>query len=144
VQSIVVDTGPLVAWFNPNDRDHDRAERWLRRNGPRFARHTTLACVTEALHLLDEAAGQWALLDWIGAGGAALHCVHNEHLGELALRMRRYGSTPMDFADATVLWLADCLDTHSILTLDERGFSVFRLSGGRKPILELQKDLLGP
>lgn len=140
MQSIVVDTGPLVAWFNPNDRDHARVDQWLRDHGARFTRHTTLAVVTEALHLLDEIDAQAALLQWIAAGGLTLHCVLNEHVDELAARIRRYRSTPMDFADATLLWLADHLDTRSVLTLDERGFNVFRLAAGRKPILELQKE----
>jgi uncharacterized protein len=140
VQSIIVDTGPLVAWFNPNDRDHERADQWLSRHGARYSRHTTLAVVTETLHLLDATDAQVALLEWIGAGGLTLHCVENQHLREMAPRIRRYASTPMDFADATVLWLADRLGTRSILTLDNRGFSVFRLAGGRKPILALQEN----
>jgi predicted nucleic acid-binding protein len=37
----------------------------------------------------------------------------------------------MDFADATLVLLAEALGQHEILTLDRRGFSVFRTRRGR-------------
>ena len=43
---------------------------------------------------------------------------------------RRYADTPMDFADATLVLLAERLAVHEILTLDRRGFNTYRLSNG--------------
>ena len=37
----------------------------------------------------------------------------------------------MDFADATLVLLAEQLDVHEILTLDRRGFAVYRTRQGR-------------
>jgi hypothetical protein len=139
VRSIVVDTGPLVAWFDPDDKHHHRAERWLKLHGAGFKRYTTLAVLTEALHLIDSAGAGAALLEWIAAGGLVIVAVENADLRAISARMLRYRDTPMDFADASLLWLADRLGTRSVLTIDERGFGAFRLAGGKHPLLELQR-----
>ena len=139
MRSIVVDTGPLVAWFDPDDKHHHRAERWLKLHGAGFKRYTTLAVLTEALHLIDSAGAGAALLEWIAAGGLVIVAVENADLRAISARMLRYRDTPMDFADASLLWLADRLDTRSVLTIDERGFGAFRLAGGKRPLLELQR-----
>ena len=140
MQSIVVDTGPLVAWFDPDDKHHQRAERWLKRHGTAFKRYTTLAVVTEASHLIDSVDAGAALLEWIAAGAIIIVAVDNADLRAISARMLRYRDTPMDFADASLLWLADRLGTRSVLTIDERGFGAFRLAGGKRPLLELQRS----
>jgi predicted nucleic acid-binding protein len=45
----------------------------------------------------------------------------------------------MDFADATLVLLAEGLQVHRVLTLDRRGFSTYRTREGRP--LELVLDL---
>ena len=40
--------------------------------------------------------------------------------------MARYPNVFMDFADATLVVLAENLNTPNILTLDQRGFRTFR------------------
>ena len=46
--------------------------------------------------------------------------------------MEKYADTPMDFADATLVLLAEALGQNEILTLDRRGFTVFRTRRGRQ------------
>lgn len=46
--------------------------------------------------------------------------------------MERYADLPMDLADASLVWLADEAGVRDIATFDERGFSVYRLSGGKR------------
>lgn len=45
--------------------------------------------------------------------------------------MKKYADTPMDFADATLLLLAEALKVKNVLTLDRRGFSAFRTRRNR-------------
>lgn len=45
--------------------------------------------------------------------------------------MKQYRDTPMDFADATLVLLAEELGLLDILTLDRRGFSTYRIGRGR-------------
>ena len=44
----------------------------------------------------------------------------------------KYADLPMDFADATLVALADELDCTSVFTTDRTDFSVYRVKG-RKP-----------
>lgn len=44
----------------------------------------------------------------------------------------KYADLPMDFADATLVALADDLDCSSVFTTDRTDFAVYRLKG-RKP-----------
>jgi predicted nucleic acid-binding protein len=43
--------------------------------------------------------------------------------------MEKYEDIPMDFADATLVSLAEEIDLSEILTLDRRGFSTYRMRG---------------
>jgi len=52
-------------------------------------------------------------------------------LSEAARRMEKYANIPMDYADATLVLLAERLGVFEILTLDYRGFTVFRSSKGK-------------
>jgi predicted nucleic acid-binding protein len=40
--------------------------------------------------------------------------------------MNKYADIPMDFPDATLVWMAEQTGTDKVLTLDRRGFSTFR------------------
>ena len=55
----------------------------------------------------------------------------DEHENVVVKLMEKYCDTPMDFADASLVLLAERLQIYAICTLDRRGFSTFRI--GRKP-----------
>ena len=44
--------------------------------------------------------------------------------------MKKYADTPMDFADATLVMLAEALEVFDVLTLNRRGFSTYRTGDG--------------
>jgi hypothetical protein len=46
--------------------------------------------------------------------------------------MRKYDDLPMDYADATLVALAEELDTGFVLTTDKRDFSVYRRNGRKR------------
>jgi uncharacterized protein len=46
--------------------------------------------------------------------------------------MNKYADVPMDFPDATLVWIAESSGTDRILTLDRRGFSSFRFGNNRR------------
>jgi predicted nucleic acid-binding protein len=48
--------------------------------------------------------------------------------------MRKYSDTPMDFADAALVLLAEAIGILDILTLDRRGFSTYRTAKGKSSI----------
>ena len=63
-------------------------------------------------------------------------------LREAAALMERSADTPMDFADATLLLLAEALDVQHVLTLDRRGFAVYRTRQNRAlgNVLDVERD----
>jgi predicted nucleic acid-binding protein len=126
-----LDTGPLVSYLDRRDPAHDEVgARWDAFRG-QFA--TTSAVITEAMHHLGEiAGGPIRLAELVAATRMLIH----DYAQPPALRaaadlMQRYADTPMDYADATLVLLGEDLGLNEILTLDRRGFRVFRVN--RKP-----------
>ena len=134
----LVDTGPLVALFNRKDPAHELVRAgWAPLIG-RFA--TTGAVITETLHFLQPiAGGAEALAGFLRKGLLLIDDAFAQARIDAAVGlMARYHDIPMDFADATLVLLAERLGTSSILTLDERGFRTFRFAAKRHFQLTLQ------
>jgi len=64
MKKILIDSGPLIALFDTSDKFHKKALDFVKSN--QFPLITTIASVTEALHLLDfNRNAQIDLLEWI-------------------------------------------------------------------------------
>jgi predicted nucleic acid-binding protein len=127
--SVILDSGPLIAYFDRRDQDHERVHRWFASSGERHRLLCTEAVVTEVTHLLDfDVPLQTTFLLW-AAQATTIHPIPVSAYPDIAQWMLGYANVPMDFADATVLWLYSTTSGSQILTLDQRGFGVFRLPG---------------
>lgn len=134
----LVDTGPLVAFLNTSDAAHRVvAPVFGAFSGELF---TTEAVVTEAMYLLRKVpSGPRRLAEFVVACQIAVHGTSSPaDLVVTASLMERYADTPMDYADATLVVLADQIRERRVLTLDRRGFSVFR--NRQKEAFELVLD----
>lgn len=123
----------MVALFDADDLHHDHFRLMLTQSTQPMHLHTTWPCVTEASHLLG-ARGRMALLRWIGAGAVQLFPFDTEDLLDMSNWMLRYSQVPrceMDFADASLYWVAQETGVCRILTVDIRDFSRYRLPDGR-------------
>ncbi|MCK6554920.1 PIN domain-containing protein [Candidatus Binatia bacterium] len=88
---------------------------------------TSLAVVTEAVYLLGfSGPAQRALLAFVASGAVEIAEFGGAQVSRAAALMERYADLPMDFADATVVVLAEHLRTTVVFTLDHRDFSVYR------------------
>lgn len=125
--SIVVDAGPLIALFRKRDRHHARVTRFLSTNPARLV--STLSVITEVCHFLN-IDGKIALLTWIGRGGLSLQSIGADDLQEIIPLLERYADQAMDFADATLVWLAELINTRDVMTVDRRDFLVYRTGRG--------------
>jgi len=126
VKTWLVDTGPVVAYLDAGDPAHlDVADRL---DGFTGQLATTSAVITEAMHLVAASRkGPRLLAEFVSVCGMEVYDLcRPPELGEAVLLMEKYADTPMDFADATLLLLAEGLNVHEILTLDRRGFSTYR------------------
>lgn len=125
--TVLVDTGPLVALFDPSDRMRAVCEAELGRlRKSRLV--TTIAIVTEAAYLLGfSTRAQQALLAFVAAGAIEVEPIDGRDVGAAAALMARYSGLPMDFGDATLVVLAERLDAMQVFTLDRRDFSTYRV-----------------
>jgi predicted nucleic acid-binding protein len=131
VASILVDTGPLVALFDSSERAHRRVADCLAGLNPVDRLYTSLAVITEVTHLLDfSVAKQMEFLRWCELGGVSIEPMERGDLPTIHALMWKYRDLPADFADATLVLLADRLQTLEILTLDRNDFGVYRNSRG--------------
>lgn len=125
--SIVVDAGPLIALFRKRDRHHSRVKRFLSTSRARLV--STLPVITEVCHFLN-ADGKIALLTWIRRGGLSLQPIAADDFEEISALIERYADQEMDVADATLVWLAELINTPDVMTIDRRDFLVYRARSG--------------
>lgn len=132
MKSWLLDTGPLVAYLDSTDPHHDSCADSLEAFDGQL--HTTSAVVVETMHFLQhDPDGPEALVKLLATSRAQVHgCTELAQLESTAQLMRKYADVPMDFADATLVLLAQELGVADILTLDRRGFSTFRFSGQKR------------
>ena len=127
----LLDTGPLVAYLDRADSFHKTVARQLGAFAGQLL--TTSAVVTEALHFVSsDVRGPGLLADFLADAEIQVSdfCTGAELRRAVSL-MKKYANVPMDFADATLLLLAEALQVAEILTLDLRGFTVFRTLRGK-------------
>ena len=131
--NVLLDTGPLVALLDRSEPDHDRVQKFMA--GLRGARLvTTGAVITEAFYFLSDVLdGPASLASFLDLSGTEVRDAFSAQAIGFAVRMmRKYADVPMDFPDATLVWIAEASGTDGVLTLDRRGFSAFRFGNKRR------------
>lgn len=124
----MLDTGPLVAALDRADADHAWGLDVLSRHIGDCV--TTEAVITEATHLVGRGGGHPCVpLEALVTAGVPILGLDTAQHRAAARLMRQYADTRMDYADATLLVLAESLDIRRVLTTDRRGFSVFQVRG---------------
>ena len=133
-----MDTSALVALLDNGDPEHERVATVFAE--VRGAIYTTGPVLTEAFHLLRYAtAGAERLVDVLEATGATIVDVFGlEDLRAMTRLMKKYADQPMDFADASLVWVAESRGEGRVLTLDERGFRTYRFRGTKRFHLVVQ------
>jgi predicted nucleic acid-binding protein len=127
---VLVDAGPLVAILHRDDRDHGVCVEALKRI--RAPLVTTWMPVTEAMYLLEfSPEAQSGVLEMIERGALRIAAVDIEDLPNIRTLLRKYRDLPMDFADATLVHVANRDGLRDVFTLDRRDFGVYRLKRGR-------------
>ena len=127
MRNIIVDTGPLVALFHARDRHHEAAKAVLESNPAVLV--STWPVITEACHFLAQA-GRRALLTFVRRGALRLEALSVEDVPQLDELLARYER--MDFADATLVLIAEKTGIAEIFTIDRRDFEAYRTRSGRR------------
>jgi predicted nucleic acid-binding protein len=127
----LIDTGAILALLNRSDRWHKACAEAFRQL--RLPLLTSEAVLTELFHLLGDGRAEmeaaWSLVQ---SGALVLATIEDSELRHIHALMSRYWDRPMDFADATLVYLAKRESLSTILTVDHADFDTYRIAGKRR------------
>lgn len=128
---ILIDTGPLVALFDPKDSRHQRCVTALR--AVREPMRTTVPVLTEAFHMLGPGTiGSDRLREFVVKGGLSVWWFDGATLSRAFELMDVYSDHPMDLADASLIVAAETLATRRVFTIDRKDFAAYRIRRGHR------------
>jgi predicted nucleic acid-binding protein len=127
--TLLLDTGPLVAYLNRRDDYHEWAASVL---DP--ITQPLLTCdpvLAEACHLLRRLpGGPEAVLELLERGALRVNFPVAENARALSALMRKYRDAPMSLADACLVRMAERAEDPAVITVD-RHFRIYRIHGRR-------------
>ena len=131
IRAAVVDTGPLVALLDENERHHHWAADCVQR-----LETPLLVCepvLSEAMYLLSDLSdAQDEVYRLLETGALRIALRVDEHLPGLRALQKKYRDRPMSFADACVVRMSELFERHCVFTLDS-DFAIYR-KNGRQPL----------
>jgi len=126
----LADTGALLAYLDRSDRWHERCRAAFVEL--RLPLVTSTAVLTELFHLVGDSRRETAVAwEFVRSGVLSIAPLSDRDLPDLVDLMRRYHDRPMDFADATLVRIAERESLSTIFTVDRDDFETYRI-GGRK------------
>ena len=121
----IADSGPLIALFEPAERNHARVRSFI--ENYEGALLTTWPVLTEVGHMLGHSVDrQLAFLQWVERGGVEVTTPGAGAVSLIRQLSEKYRDLPMDIAGGALIVLALESGVRDILTLD-RDFDVYRL-----------------
>jgi uncharacterized protein len=123
-QPVLIDTGPLIAYLNPNDTHHAWAVKIL--SDIDLPLLSCEAVIAEAYFLLRrDQLGADALMQLLEDGIIQIAFSLNQETPTLRVLMQRYRSVPMSLADACLVRMSELNRGTRLLTLDS-DFLIYR------------------
>ena len=130
-EMILVDTGPLVALFDPRDKQHNPCRGTLKEIREPIL--TTTPVLTEAFHMLGPASlGSDPLREFVEDDGLFVWFLDRTWLTRAFELMELYADHPMDLADASLIVAAEALGTRKVFTIDRNDFETYRVRRGHR------------
>lgn len=128
---VLIDTGAILALLDRQDQWHAPCVHTFTQL--RFPLLTSEAVLTETFHLIrrsrTEVDAVWGL---IRSGTIILASIDNQELPQINNLMNRYKDRPMDFADATLVHLAERESIQVVFTVDQNDFATYRIGARRR------------
>ena len=128
MERLLADAGFLVAAGRRSDPRHSGAVAFSGHFSGQLV--TTSAVIVETCHFVT-ADARIKLLNSVGPRLAVVE-VPILSYPDLAATIRKYSDREVDFADASLVWLAERSGLRQVLTVDVADFSTFRLSNGKR------------
>lgn len=122
--TILIDSGPLIALFDKGDKYHEKVLEFLKSYKGKLV--TTWAVLTEVSHMLDFNLNvQLDFLKWVELGGLEVYKIEQKNLTDIIPMMQKYTNVPMDLADATLMYIAHKENITDIVSIDS-DFDIYR------------------
>ena len=122
--AILIDTGPIVAYYDAGDAHRDRVRRFL--DDSTSVLITTIGCVTEVMWLLSS---RWQVqnefLSDLSRGLYECERLIPSDFTRIAELNAQYADLPDDFADLSLIVISERLNVAAIATLD-KDFDIYR------------------
>ena len=127
----LIDTGAILAMLDDRDPWSGICRETFQ--SLRLPLLTSQAVLTEVFHLAPgDRHGMEAVWTFIRSGAVKLAEILDSELPEIHALMSRYWDRPMDFADATLVYLAKRESLSTIFTVDHADFETYRIEGRRR------------
>ena len=124
----LIDTGPCIALFDRDDRFHTDIKSFMKNFRGRLV--TSWVVVTETLHMLDfDYRVQVDFIRWVDRGALDVAGPIREDTHRIIELTEKYRDQPIDFADATLLAIAERRQLNSIISIDS-DFQIYRTAKG--------------
>jgi uncharacterized protein len=131
IANALIDTGAILALLDRSDRRHKPCVDAFHQL--RLPLLTSEAVLTELFHLVGDTRTEMeAAWKFVRSGALVVGTIDNDELTQLHGLMSRYWDRPMDFADATLVYLAKRESLSVILTVDQADFATYRIEGKRQ------------
>lgn len=128
---VLVDTGAILALLDDSDDWHGPCKALL--PSLPLPLMTSEAVLTELFHFLDrERLDKGSAWEFFRTGVITLATIEHSELYDLEKLMRKYKDRPMDFADATLVHLAEREGIQAVFTVDQSDFATYRIGGKRR------------
>lgn len=126
-KSVLIDTSALVAALRRRDQHHLWARAHFEARTEPYV--TCEAVISESFFLLERARdGKEALCGLLERGLVVMRFSLDDELAETLRLLRRYSDTPMSFADACLVRMAEKSDAAAVFTADS-DFRMYRKNG---------------
>jgi uncharacterized protein len=126
----LVDTGAILALLDPSDTWHMPCREALA-GQIRLPLVATSAVLTEAFYFALKRGHRQRIWEFV-RGSIIMASIANDELPALEILMHRYADRPMDFADATLVHVAERENLRTILTVDHSDFETYRIGRNAK------------
>ena len=129
--SALVDTGAIVALLDKNDPWHAACEHAFTQISLPLL--TSEAVLTELFYFMEyRSRNLETAFKFVRSGIITVGLIGDADLADITRLMRQYHDRPMDFADATLVHLAEREQLNTVVTIDFSDFLTYRI-GGRRP-----------
>ena len=124
----VADTGAMLALLDADDKWHPQCrDAFAELHKPLG---TTAAVLAELFHLARRSRAEtqsiWRL---VRSDAIRVLPIVDEDMPTIDALMEKYADRPMDFADATLVHIAERLSTSVVFTIDHDDFETYRVKG---------------